>query len=94
MFVLLELSRDYCARITYLLSFFTGIIIQSEVHDSAEDARTALQLYRKYEELKAEGTLQSALQELYEVGKKSQWKVPEECEKEKSKSKETESKKG
>lgn len=35
-----------------------GIVIQSEVHDSIEDARTALQLFRKYEELKKSGQLE------------------------------------
>ena len=56
----------------------SGIVIQSEVHDSTEDARTALQLYRKYEELKSSGKLEKALEELYEAGKKVQWKVPSE----------------
>lgn len=53
-----------------------GMMIQSEVHDSIEDARTALHLYRKYEELQTSGKLQAALEELYETGKKVQWKVP------------------
>jgi len=62
----------------YLHYMITGLVIQSEVHDSTEDARTALQLYRKYEELKSSGQLEKALEELYETGKKAQWKVPSE----------------
>jgi PAB-dependent poly(A)-specific ribonuclease subunit 2 len=57
---------------------FPGIVIQSEVHDSTEDARTALLLFRKYEELKSTGKLEKALEELYEAGKRAQWKVPSE----------------
>jgi PAB-dependent poly(A)-specific ribonuclease subunit 2 len=53
-----------------------GMMIQSDTHDSAEDARAALALYRKYEELKASGELEKALEDLYEVGKRIQWKVP------------------
>jgi PAB-dependent poly(A)-specific ribonuclease subunit 2 len=52
------------------------MMIQSDTHDSAEDARAALALYRKYEELKASGELEKALEDLYEVGKRIQWKVP------------------
>lgn len=51
------------------------MVIQSDTHDSAEDARSALQLFRKYEELKASGKLEKALEDLYDLGKKLQWKV-------------------
>lgn len=57
------------------------MIIQSETHDSIEDARAALALYRKYEELEKTGKLEEALIDLYEIGKKAQWKVPHECDK-------------
>lgn len=50
-------------------------MIQSETHDSAEDARAALSLFRKYEELKEFGNLDQAIEELYEVGSRLQWKV-------------------
>lgn len=55
---------------------FEGIKIQSETHDSIEDARAALRLYKKYLELEAQGILQSSLEEMYTVGKSLHWKVP------------------
>ena len=59
---------------------FAELKIQSVTHDSIEDARTALALYQKYCELKAEGDLVMELQKLYEAGKKAQWRVPGEEE--------------
>lgn len=54
--------------------------IQGETHDSIEDARTALQLYRKYLDLSRGGgadEVRKALKGLYEKGRKMDWKVPE-----------------
>lgn len=51
--------------------------IQSETHDSTEDARAALQLYRRYKQLEEEGKVADALSELYETGKILNWKVPD-----------------
>lgn len=55
--------------------------IQGETHDSIEDARTALQLYRKYMELSNGGLepeeFRKVLKGLYEKGRKMDWKVPE-----------------
>ena len=55
----------------------SGVNIQSVTHDSAEDALTALRLYRKYEELKKQGeqSFRSTLRQLYEAGRKCSWKV-------------------
>jgi len=59
----------------FLAWHFLGEVIQSDTHDSAEDARAALALYRKYEELKASRRLEKALEDLYDLGSKLQWKV-------------------
>lgn len=42
--------------------------IQQETHDSIEDARTALRLYRKYQEFQEAGILETMLQEIYFKG--------------------------
>ena len=52
--------------------------IQSETHDSVEDARTALALYRRYQQLQSQGgqALNDAMQQMYEAGRQAGWKVP------------------
>ena len=49
-----------------------------DVHDSIEDARTALALYDKYVELEAEGALDDTVQQLYEIGRDTNWEVHDE----------------
>ena len=54
---------------------FSGIKIQSETHDSIEDAKTALSLYRKFVELKEHNRVEEAIEELYDAGRNSGWEV-------------------
>jgi PAB-dependent poly(A)-specific ribonuclease subunit 2 len=51
---------------------------QQDTHDSIEDAHTALQLYNKYLELKAEGeaAVEATIQMLYDIGRETHWEVP------------------
>lgn len=50
--------------------------VQQGNHDSIEDARTALRLYRKYQELQRHGSFESTLEELYAEGRKYNFKPP------------------
>lgn len=53
--------------------------IQSGVHDSIEDAKTALRLYYHYKEISARGmdTVRADIKKLYDEARKLNWKVPE-----------------
>lgn len=50
--------------------------IQSVVHDSGEDALTAVTLYRHYLHLKDRNQLTEAVKKLYEAGRTHNWQVP------------------
>ena len=51
--------------------------IQSVVHDSAEDALTAVTLYRRYRDLRSRKQCAAAIKDLYEAGRKHNWQVPQ-----------------
>lgn len=51
--------------------------IQSENHDSIEDALTALKLWRKYQEFQDAGIVEKMIDEIYTAGRKLNYKVPE-----------------
>jgi PAB-dependent poly(A)-specific ribonuclease subunit 2 len=48
--------------------------IQLETHDSIEDARSALKLYRKYLEFQDAGILETMLQDIYKTGQQTNFK--------------------
>jgi PAB-dependent poly(A)-specific ribonuclease subunit 2 len=50
--------------------------IQLETHDSIEDARTALKLYRKFLEFQDAGILEQMLLDIYRVGREVNFKPP------------------
>jgi PAB-dependent poly(A)-specific ribonuclease subunit 2 len=91
-------SRQRKLSLRFLAWVLLGEEIQQEDggggHDSIEDARTALRLYRKYEEFADAGVLERVLVDVYKKGGSVGFKVPvKEKEKEGDKEKEREKEK-
>ncbi|XP_048246742.1 PAN2-PAN3 deadenylation complex catalytic subunit Pan2-like isoform X1 [Haliotis rufescens] len=76
---LFHLPRQRMISLKFLAWYFLKINIQSFTHDSVEDAITALKLQQKYKELQDEGEdkVQGTIKEMYEFGRKCQWKIPD-----------------
>lgn len=69
-------SRLRKLSLAFLAWFLLKEDIQMETHDSIEDARTALKLYRKYLEFEDAGIFETILQEIYRVGREMNFKAP------------------
>ena len=69
-------SRQRKLSLRYLAWYLLKEDIQQDTHDSIEDARTALRLWRKYEEFRDAGIVMPMLEEVYREGKKWGYKPP------------------
>ncbi|CCW67939.1 unnamed protein product [Phytomonas sp. Hart1] len=61
----------------FLMFHILGERVQEGEHDSIEDARASLRLYRKYVQLQKEGTFENALNKIMAKGAETSWFVPE-----------------
>eukprot|EP01083_Nonionella_stella_P082627 228102_1 len=66
---LFRLSNKRRMSLKWLAAYFLGARIQLQQHDSAEDARAALQLYAYWETMKDSGTVRKTLESMYRAGK-------------------------
>ncbi|TPX70585.1 hypothetical protein SpCBS45565_g01672 [Spizellomyces sp. 'palustris'] len=69
-------SRQRKLSLRFLAWYVLRQDIQTDMHDSVEDSRTALALYKRYLQLKREGRFQQYLEEVYEEGRRTNFKPP------------------
>ncbi|KAK4242788.1 ubiquitin carboxyl-terminal hydrolase-domain-containing protein [Achaetomium macrosporum] len=69
-------SRLRKLSLAFLAWYLLKEDIQLETHDSIEDARTALKLYRKYLEFDDAGILEPMLEDIYKAGRATNFKPP------------------
>ncbi|KAF6826197.1 pab-dependent poly -specific ribonuclease subunit [Colletotrichum musicola] len=69
-------SRLRKLSLAFLAWYLLKEDIQLETHDSIEDSRTALKLYRKYLEFEDAGILEPMLQDIYRAGRDNNFKPP------------------
>ena len=68
-------KRSRMISLRFLANYLLGCDMQQDTHDSIEDARTALEIYRKAVELKKKGRFEKVLLEIYEFGQQNDWKI-------------------
>ena len=72
---LYHLPQSRYISLRYLANYVLKRDMQEEIHDSVEDAKAAHELYQRALEMKINGTFESFLNQLYEVGQKHDWKI-------------------
>jgi PAB-dependent poly(A)-specific ribonuclease subunit 2 len=69
-------SKHRKLSLRFLSWWVLGLEIQTDMHDSIEDAKTAFLLYLYYERKKGEGVWEAVLDDIYEGGKGVGYRVP------------------
>ncbi|CAB9506151.1 PAN2-PAN3 deadenylation complex catalytic subunit PAN2 [Seminavis robusta] len=59
----------------FLANYILGRDMQRDTHDSVEDALAAFEIYVKAQQLQENGQFDKVLKELYEYGRKTDWKL-------------------
>ncbi|KIY66064.1 hypothetical protein CYLTODRAFT_455741 [Cylindrobasidium torrendii FP15055 ss-10] len=72
-------ARQRRLSLRFLSYFVLGEHIQTDTHDSIEDARCALDLYKRYHEFEDEGIFDDKLEELYKLGRQYNFKPPQQA---------------
>lgn len=62
-------ARSRRLSLRFLSWYILGEHIQTDNHDSIEDARSALQLYKAYEGFEEQGIFDQKLEEIYREGR-------------------------
>ena len=78
---IVSFKRQRKLGLKFLSKYLLKEDIQSKTHDSIEDARTALKLYEKYEEMQMYGDFDEQLLEIYRFGKMFGFKEVDEATK-------------
>ncbi|KAG1748914.1 PAB-dependent poly-A-specific ribonuclease subunit PAN2 [Suillus paluster] len=69
-------TRQRRLSLRFLSWFVLHEHIQTDTHDSIEDARSALRLYKAYHDFEERGVFDEKLEQLYREGKQYNWKPP------------------
>ncbi|KAF9483877.1 hypothetical protein BDN70DRAFT_873274 [Pholiota conissans] len=69
-------ARQRRLSLRFLSWYILGEHIQTETHDSIEDARSALRLYNAYHDFEAKGVFDQKLEEIYKEGRQYGFKPP------------------
>lgn len=69
-------SRQRRLSLRFLSWFVLNEHIQTDTHDSVEDARSALNLYKAFTTFEEQGTFDQKLEEIYKEGKQYVCSIP------------------
>ncbi|KAG8827255.1 poly(A)-specific ribonuclease [Serendipita sp. 399] len=69
-------ERQRRISLRFLTWFVLKQDIQQDTHDSIEDARSALLLYKAFQQMEGEQTFDAKLEEIYRAGRENNWKPP------------------